>query len=62
MKILTFPQLKDNYAYVLIDTISNAAAIIDASEPKHIYQALSGLDIKFILNTHHHKYQRNPDL
>ena len=46
----------DNYAYIIKDTKSAEAAIIDPSEAKPIISECEKLKItpKFILNTHHH--------
>ncbi len=50
------PCLKDNYAWLLHDSESQLAAIVDPSEPGPVRQALAvrGLRLTHILNTHHH--------
>ena len=56
MKIEIIKCLEDNYTYLLIDQESNSACIIDASESKPIinYTEKNRINLKFILNTHHH--------
>lgn len=48
----------DNYAYLLIDSPSKNAWIIDPAAPKDIYNYLEGkklpFELKAIVNTHHH--------
>ncbi len=50
------PCLKDNYAWLLHDSESQLAAIVDPSEPAPVRRALAerGLRLSHILNTHHH--------
>ena len=56
MKIEIIPCLKDNYSYLLIDEKKNIACVVDPSEADPIikYLNLNKLDLRFILNTHHH--------
>jgi hydroxyacylglutathione hydrolase len=56
MKIEIIKCLKDNYSYVVIDKENNSACVIDPSESKPIidYAEKNKLNLKFILNTHHH--------
>jgi hydroxyacylglutathione hydrolase len=56
MRIVPIKQLKDNYAYSLIDSYSKVAAIIDPSESRKVLKHIEGFNIKYILNTHHHRY------
>ena len=56
MKIEIIKCLEDNYSYLLIDEESNSACVIDPSESKPIinYTEKNRINLKFILNTHHH--------
>ena len=56
MKIEIIKCLQDNYAYIVIDETNNLAIVIDPSESKPIidYVEKNKLNLKFILNTHHH--------
>ncbi len=56
MKIEIIKCLEDNYSYLLIDEESNSACVVDPSESKPIinYTEKNNINLKFILNTHHH--------
>ena len=56
MKIEIIKCLEDNYSYILTDEESNSACVIDPSESKPIidYTEKYKINLKFILNTHHH--------
>ena len=56
MKIKIIPCLKDNYSYLLIDEKKMIACVIDPSEANPIitYLEKEKINLKFILNTHHH--------
>ena len=56
MKIKIIPCLKDNYSYLIIDEKSNIACVVDPSEAEPIIKYLENtqIELKFILNTHHH--------
>jgi hydroxyacylglutathione hydrolase len=56
MKIKIIPCLKDNYSYLIIDEKKDTACVIDPSESDPIIRYLENnkIDLKFILNTHHH--------
>ena len=56
MKIQTIPCLQDNYSYLIIDEKKNIACVIDPSQADPIIEYLENnkIDLKFILNTHHH--------
>ena len=56
MKIEIIPCLQDNYAYLIIDEKKNTACVVDPSESNPIIKFLEDkkIDLKFILNTHHH--------
>jgi hydroxyacylglutathione hydrolase len=55
MKIQIIKCLKDNYSYLIIDEQNNAC-VIDPSEaaPISAYLDKNKIQLKFILNTHHH--------
>ena len=48
--------LKDNYSYLIIDEKLNTACVVDPSESRPIINYLehNKINLKFILNTHHH--------
>ena len=48
--------LKDNYSYLIIDKSNKGACVVDPSEAKPIIDAIEKkkLNLKYILNTHHH--------
>ena len=56
MKIEIIPCLKDNYSYIIIDEREKIACVVDPSESDPIIRYLNDnkIDLKFILNTHHH--------
>jgi hydroxyacylglutathione hydrolase len=56
MKIQIIPCLKDNYSYLIIDEQKNIACVIDPSEADPVidYLERNKIELKFILNTHHH--------
>jgi hydroxyacylglutathione hydrolase len=56
MKIEIIPCLKDNYSYLIIDQSKNDACVVDPSESEPIIKYLekNKINLKFILNTHHH--------
>ncbi len=56
MKIEIIKCLQDNYAYIIIDETNGLSIVIDPSESKPIidYVEKNKLNLKFILNTHHH--------
>jgi len=56
MKIEIIPCLQDNYSYLIIDEKKNIACVIDPSESNPVIKYLekNKIDLKFILNTHHH--------
>ena len=58
MKIEIIPCLQDNYSYVIIDEKKNIACVVDPSEANPIIKFLESkkINLKFILNTHHHYY------
>ena len=56
MKIEIIPCLQDNYSYLIIDEKKNIACVVDPSESDPVIEYLENnkIDLKFILNTHHH--------
>ena len=54
LKVDIIPCLSDNYSYIVSD--GNQALVIDPSESKPIINFLekNNLELKFVLNTHHH--------
>ena len=56
MKVKIIKCLKDNYSYLIIDEEQKIACVVDPSESQPIINYLENkkLDLKFILNTHHH--------
>ena len=56
MIVKIIPCLKDNYSYIVIDKRNNDACVIDPSEAKPIINFIenSKINLKYILNTHHH--------
>ena len=56
MKVEIIKCLKDNYAYLLINEKNNNACVIDPSESRPIINFVEkkNINLKFILNTHHH--------
>ena len=56
MKIEIIKCLEDNYSYLIIDEKSKSACVVDPSEAEPIidYVEKNNINLKFILNTHHH--------
>ena len=56
MRIEIIKCLKDNFSYLIIDEQNNSACVIDPSEASPIIDHVEKLklNLKFILNTHHH--------
>ena len=56
MRIEIIPCLQDNYSYLVIDEKKNNACVIDPGESAPIIKYLdeNKINLKFILNTHHH--------
>ena len=56
MKIVTIPCLQDNFAYLLICTKTQEAAVVDPSEAAPVINEIErqGVKLTTILNTHHH--------
>mmetsp|Transcript_6257 Transcript_6257/g.15203 ORF Transcript_6257/g.15203 Transcript_6257/m.15203 type:complete len:332 (-) Transcript_6257:2124-3119(-) len=50
------PILKDNYSYLIVDTATKKAAVVDPAEPSKLIKAAKddGIEITTILTTHHH--------
>ena len=58
MEVKIIPCLNDNYSYLIIDKNKKNACVIDPSEHKPIIEMIEKdkLNLKYILNTHHHYY------
>lgn len=56
MEVKIIPCLSDNYSYLIFDKDKKIACVIDPSEAKPVIEAVYklDLDLKYILNTHHH--------
>ena len=56
MRIEIIKCLQDNYSYLVIDDTNQSACVIDPSEAKPIINFIenSKINLKYILNTHHH--------
>ncbi|KAJ8453466.1 hypothetical protein ONZ51_g13582 [Trametes cubensis] len=56
MKILPVPVRNDNYAYLLIDDVSNTAAAVDPYDVSKVRAAAdnAGVQIVAAITTHHH--------
>ena len=56
MKIQIIKCLQDNYSYLIIDESNLNACVIDPSESKPIIDFIesNNINLKYILNTHHH--------
>lgn len=56
LHVITIPCLKDNYAYLLVCTATQQAAVVDPSEAEPVIRAVeqAGVILTRILNTHHH--------
>ncbi len=57
IEIIQIPLLSDNYSYIIRDKNTNITGCIDPSVSKEIANVLQnrGIDLNFILNTHHHQ-------
>tara|TARA_B100000424_G_scaffold269956_1_gene268094 strand:- start:189 stop:908 length:720 start_codon:yes stop_codon:yes gene_type:complete len=56
MKVLVIKCLDDNFSYVVLNEANNNACVIDPSESDPIIQIIKKkkINLKYILNTHHH--------
>lgn len=56
MEVITIPQLADNYAYLVIDPATRAAAVVDCADAEPVAAAVRahGVELVAILPTHHH--------
>ena len=56
MKVKIIKCLQDNYSYIIIDQKNQNACVIDPSEAKPIINFIENnrINLKYILNTHHH--------
>ena len=56
MRVEIIPCLQDNYSYLVVDDTNNNACVIDPSESEPIIDFIekNKINLKYILNTHHH--------
>ena len=56
MRVRILPALSDNYMYLLVDSNTNKAAIVDPVEPETVLAAVEeeGVELTTVLTTHHH--------
>lgn len=56
MDVFPIPQLSDNYAYLLVDPSSRAAAVVDCAEAEPVLDEVArrGVTLRSVLATHHH--------
>ena len=56
MRIEIIKCLQDNYSYLLIDDTKNIGCVVDPGEAAPVikYVESNNIDLKYILNTHHH--------
>ncbi len=56
MKVKIIKCLEDNFSYLIIDETTQIACVIDPSESKPIINFIENqnINLKYILNTHHH--------
>ena len=56
MRIEIIKCLQDNYSYLLIDETKNIGCVVDPGEAAPVikYVESNNIDLKYILNTHHH--------
>ena len=56
MKIQVIKCLQDNYSYLIIDETNLNACVVDPSESEPIINFVesNNINLKYILNTHHH--------
>lgn len=56
MDVKILPALRDNYMYLLVDTATKEAAIVDPVEPATVLSAVHehGVKLTTVLTTHHH--------
>ena len=56
MRVVPIPQLRDNYAYLVIDPATRVAGAVDVAEATAVLEAAERerVDLVAILSTHHH--------
>lgn len=56
MEIFRLPALSDNYIFLLYDSASQTAAVVDPAQPEPVFKQLRqlGATLTAIFNTHHH--------
>jgi len=56
MEVIAVPQLSDNYAYLIVDSASGDAGIVDCAEAEPVLAEVArrGVTLRSVLATHHH--------
>jgi len=56
MEVIPVPQLSDNYAYLIVDSASGDAGIVDCAEAAPVLAEVArrGVTLRAVLATHHH--------
>jgi len=56
MKIRILPALSDNYMYLLMDPVTQQAAVVDPVDPTSVLAAVAeeGVELTTLITTHHH--------
>ena len=56
MRVITVKCLNDNFSYIVINERNNTACVVDPGESKPIIDTIrkEKVNLKYILNTHHH--------
>ena len=56
MRVITIKCLDDNFSYIVLNEKNNNACVIDPGEAQPIINKVRSekINLKFILNTHHH--------
>jgi hydroxyacylglutathione hydrolase len=56
MEVIPVPQLSDNYAYLVVDSASREAGVVDCAEARPVLDEVArrGVTLRTVLATHHH--------